>query len=88
MLPKILILLILVVVIASLGSALFYLVKDGNRRSPRTARALTLRIGLSIALFLSLLLAYRLGFIQPHGLRPEGRAILHPAAGEGAANTP
>ncbi|MDD2767362.1 MAG: twin transmembrane helix small protein [Methylococcus sp.] len=71
MLPKILIVLVLVVIVASLGSALFYLVKDGDRRSPRTVRALTLRIGLSIALFLALLLGYALGFLRPHGLRPD-----------------
>ncbi|QXP85184.1 twin transmembrane helix small protein [Methylococcus sp. ANG] len=74
MLPKILIVLVLVVIVASLGSALFYLVKDGDRRSPRTVRALTLRIGLSIALFLALLLGYALGLLRPHGLRPDGPA--------------
>ncbi|AAU90646.1 hypothetical protein MCA0130 [Methylococcus capsulatus str. Bath] len=74
MLPKVLIVLVLVVIVASLGSALFYLVKDGDRRSPRTVRALTVRIGLSIALFLALLLGYALGFLRPHGLRPNAPA--------------
>lgn len=64
---KALILLILVAILASLGSALFYLYKDPGR-SPRTVKALTLRIGLSIGLFFLLLLLYRIGLIQPHGI--------------------
>ena len=32
-------------------------------------RALTLRVGLSVGLFLLLLGAWRLGYIQPHGVR-------------------
>jgi putative copper export protein len=64
---KILIVLILLVIIGSLGTALVYLVKD-RTRSPRTVKALTVRIGLSIGLFILLLLAYRFGMLQPHGL--------------------
>lgn len=63
---KAIIVIILLIIVGSLGSALFYLIKD---RSPRTVRALTLRIRLSIALFLLLLLAYAFGIIKPHGLR-------------------
>jgi hypothetical protein len=82
MLAKIIVLLVLSAIVASLGSALYYLLKDADRRSPRTVKALTLRIGLSIALFFSLLLAYRLGFLHPHGLKPNFQAPLVPA-GEG-----
>jgi hypothetical protein len=64
-----LIVLILLTIVASLGSALFYLLKDRSR-SPRTVKALTFRIGLSIALFLFLLLGYQLGILRPHGLGP------------------
>jgi len=67
-----LIVLILLIIIASLGSALLYLVKDQSR-SPRTVKALTFRIGLSIALFLFLMLGYQLGILHPHGLRPGAR---------------
>jgi hypothetical protein len=66
---KIIVVLILLVIVGSLGSALYYLFKD-RERSPRTVKALTWRIGLSIGLFLLLLLAYGTGLIQPHGLRP------------------
>lgn len=64
-----LIVLILLVIVASLGSALVYLLKDRSRSS-RTAKALTFRIGLSIGLFVLLLLGYGLGILRPHGLRP------------------
>lgn len=66
---KIIVVLILLVIVGSLGSGLYYLLKD-RERSPRTVKALTLRIGLSIGLFLLLLLAYAAGLIKPHGLRP------------------
>lgn len=66
MLIKLLIMVVLLAIIASLGSGLFFLVKDkpGNRK--RMANSLTLRIVLSIALFLLLILAYQQGLIQPH----------------------
>lgn len=64
---KYLIVLVLVLIIASLGLALKYLFKDGER-SPRTVKALTLRISMSIALFFLLLLGYQAGILHPHGL--------------------
>jgi hypothetical protein len=58
----------LLLIIASLGSALYYMMKDkGN--SSRMVHSLMLRIGLSIALFLSIWLAYSLGYIQPTGIK-------------------
>lgn len=69
MLPKILIVFVLLMIIASLGAALVYLLKDRNR-SPRTVKALTARISLSIALFLMLLVGYKAGVLHPHGLSP------------------
>lgn len=66
---KVFIVVILLTIVGSLGSALYYLARD-RERSPRTVKALTIRIGLSIGLFLLLLLAYAAGLIRPHGLRP------------------
>ncbi len=67
MFVKALIVLMLVAILASLGSGLVYLIKDkGN--SDRTARALTVRIALSLALFVLLMLAFATGLIQPHGI--------------------
>ena len=52
----------LVLIVASLGSALFYLVKDRGG-SMRTVKALALRVALSITLFLVLMASYYFGFI-------------------------
>jgi len=57
-----------VLIIASLGSALFFLMKDKGQ-SDRTVYALALRVGFSITLFIFILVAYRLGWIQPTGIR-------------------
>jgi hypothetical protein len=77
---KIFIVLALLVIIGSLGSGLYYLLNDRDR-SPRTVRALTLRIGLSIGLFIVLLIAFSTGLIKPHGLKPgfESNAPVPPA---------
>ncbi len=64
---KILVVVVLLAILVSLGSGLFYLIKDKGD-STRTVKALTFRIGLSIALFLLLLLAFSLGLIEPHGV--------------------
>ena len=61
------IILIFIGILASLGSALVHLVR-GRGRSDRTARALTIRIGLSFGLFVLLFLLYFAGLIQPHGI--------------------
>lgn len=64
---KIVVIIAFVLIIASLGSALVFLMKDRGK-SDRTLHALALRVGLSVALFLFLLLAYQLGWIQPTGI--------------------
>ncbi|OZI36916.1 twin transmembrane helix small protein [Bordetella genomosp. 10] len=55
-------------ILVSLGSALVYLMKDKGTTN-RTVNALTVRIGLSVALFLFVLLAHQLGWIQSTGIR-------------------
>lgn len=57
----------LLAIVASLGSALFHLVTDKGD-SKKMVRALTLRIALSVALFLLIMLGWYLGFITPHGI--------------------
>jgi len=64
MLFKIVVVFALLVIIASLFSALYFLAKDKDGGA-RTVKALTLRIGLSIALFVLLLLGYYFGLIGP-----------------------
>jgi hypothetical protein len=69
MLAKTLIVLILLVIIGSLFSGLFYLVRDKGT-SERTVRALTVRISLSVLLFILLMVGYATGVLQPHGVHP------------------
>ena len=64
MIFKIVIVLVLFVIVASLFSALYFLAKDKDA-GERTVKALTVRIGLSITLFLLLLLGYYFNWI-PH----------------------
>lgn len=54
-------------ILASLASALIYLMRDQGK-SNRTVNALTVRIGLSVALFLFVLFAHHMGWIQSTGL--------------------
>lgn len=67
MLPKLFAVLMLVAILGSLASGLIFLIKD-NGQSTRTAKALTWRIGLSVFLFLVLMLGIYTGVIQPHGI--------------------
>jgi hypothetical protein len=59
---RIVVILFLLAIVGSLGSALFYLVTDRGR-SKRTVRALALRVGLSLTLFIILMAGHYLGFI-------------------------
>ena len=63
---KIVILTLLFVVLVSLASALVAMVKGDQ--SDRMIKSLTWRIGLSILIFLLLLLGQAMGLITPHGL--------------------
>ena len=67
MLTKVVIIAILLGIIASLGAALVYMMKDRGG-SERSARALTIRIGVSIGLFMLLFVLWWAGLIQPHGV--------------------
>jgi len=64
---KVLIVILFLAIVASLGSALMFLMQDRGG-SRRMAWALTWRVGLSIALFLLLLLAHALGWINASGV--------------------
>jgi hypothetical protein len=62
-------------IIASLASALFFMLKDGTGGKPKTsnmARALAFPVGFSILLFLCILIAWKMGYIQPTGI-PAGK---------------
>lgn len=68
---KYLVILAFIGIIGSLGSALFFMMKnsaDGKSRSQKMAMALALRVGISILLFVSILLTWKLGYIHPTGI--------------------
>jgi len=65
---KILIVACLLGIVVSLGTGMFHLVKDKSE-SKRMANALTVRIALSVALFILLFIAWKQGLIQPHGIQ-------------------
>ena len=60
------IIILLFLILLSLGFGLFFLIRD-HGQSRRTVKALTVRIGLSVALFVLLLLAYAAGLITKAG---------------------
>jgi len=64
---RLLILAGLLAIVLSLASALVHLVRNKGESSQKMARALTIRIGLSVLLFVLLLVAWQLGWIEPHG---------------------
>ncbi|MCW8847049.1 MAG: twin transmembrane helix small protein [Gammaproteobacteria bacterium] len=68
---KIVILALLAAIVLSLGSGLVFLYKDQGG-SRRLVKALTLRIGFSLLLFVLLFLAWAMGWIEPHGVLPPG----------------
>ena len=59
-------------IIASLGAALFFMLRGGQANAPdkskRMARALALRVGMSVLLFLCILLSWKMGWIHPTGI--------------------
>ncbi len=55
----------LLMIVASLGSALVFMMRDhGN--STRMVKALAIRVGLSVSLFLLLMLGYYFGLFPGH----------------------
>ena len=59
---RIVVIAFLVAILLSLGSAMVYLIRDKGK-SDRTVRALTIRVALSLALFLMLMIGYYFGLI-------------------------
>jgi len=64
---KLLVIAFLIVIVASLASALIYLIRDKGH-SDRTVKALTVRVALSVTLFLLLMVGYYFGVIPRQGL--------------------
>ena len=63
---KILIIATLIAIVVSMGQALFAMV-SGPTNDKRMVRALTVRVALSVGLFVILLIGWATGAISPHG---------------------
>lgn len=64
-----------IAILSSLGAALFFMMKDGANGKQKTsnmARALAFRVGISIVLFVCILVAWKFGYLQPTGI-PAGK---------------
>jgi hypothetical protein len=66
-LPKIILVLLLLAIVVSLFSGLFFLLKDESGKR-RTLMALKVRVGLSIALLVFLAVSFINGWLKPHGI--------------------
>ncbi|BCL76690.1 hypothetical protein JHS3_24260 [Jeongeupia sp. HS-3] len=64
---KLVVIALLLVIVLVLGRAMLQLVR-GPAGSPKLVRSLTLRVALSVALFVMLLLGFYLGWWQPNGV--------------------
>lgn len=60
---RIVVLVMLITIIASLASALVFIYRDQGQGKTRAVKALSLRVGLSFALFALLIISQRLGWI-------------------------
>jgi succinate dehydrogenase/fumarate reductase cytochrome b subunit len=69
MIIKYLIVAVLIAIVVSLGMGLFFLLTDKGE-SKRMVHSLTVRIGLSVVLFVLLFIAWYFGLIQPHPVMP------------------
>lgn len=68
---KYLVIFAFVAIVGSLGLALFFMMKsdtEGRSRQQKMVLALAFRVGLSIVLFVSILLAWQFGLIHPTGI--------------------
>jgi cytochrome bd-type quinol oxidase subunit 2 len=68
-----LVILAFVAILSSLAAALYFMLRGGQSsasKARRMARALALRVGISILLFVCILVAWKLGYIHPTGVPP------------------
>ncbi len=68
---------VFILILVSLFSGLYFMMKDKGDGT-RTVKALSFRVGLSVALFILILIGFATGLIKPHGLYPR-QAVEQPA---------
>jgi hypothetical protein len=62
------VILCLIAIVVSMASALLYLFRGGEGGSSRMLRALTIRVTISVGLFVFLMVSYKFGLIGPQGV--------------------
>jgi formate hydrogenlyase subunit 3/multisubunit Na+/H+ antiporter MnhD subunit len=72
---KIIIVIFFLVILFSLFSAFYYMVKGGKGDDEKMVKRLSWRIGISLLFFLLLVLAMTQGWIKPHPISP---GAVHP----------
>jgi hypothetical protein len=78
-----------ILILISLGSALFHLVTHKEQeQSKKTAKALTFRIGLSLVLFIMMYIAYVTGMIKPEGIGARIQMLKQNQSAAATANPP
>jgi len=66
---KLPVIIILGLIVFSLVEGMYYLAKDdGSKDKTRVVKALTIRIALSLILFMLLIIGAFFGMVQPHGM--------------------
>lgn len=66
---KTVIIVVFVLILISLVSGFTFLIKDQGKTT-RTVKSLTVRVALSVSLFILLMIGFALGLIKPHGVVP------------------
>jgi len=66
LLVKLLVVILLLFIVVSLFSGMYFMLKDPSN-SDRAIKALSFRIGLSLVVFLLLMIAYGTGLLTPNG---------------------
>lgn len=75
---KVLLVIIFILILISLSSGMFFLIKDAGSTS-RVLTSLKFRIGLSVTLFLLLFVGKYFGFLEPHGIIPPEKQKAPPS---------
>ncbi len=69
MIIKLIAIVVFITIVASLAYALYKLSKNNDaQQSAKILKALTIRISLSVLLFLFIVFAMKTGLLQPHGI--------------------
>ncbi len=81
---KAIVIAVFLMIIFSLGSALYHLVKHKEEgSSQKTVKALTLRVGLSVLLFVFVFILVATGVLKPHGIGSK----IHPQRSVSSENS-